>query len=119
MTDAPAGTPRQCHVSVTARDGGVTLHIDGDMDMINADSLWSRFEQAIHESEGDVMLDLERCRFIDSSGLRVVIRAAKLLNGRGRKLGVRRARPGVREVFRLTGLSRFRLLDLHEDGAAP
>ena len=119
MTDAPTGTPRDCDVSVTERDGGITVHIDGDMDMVNADSLWTRFETVIEGTEGDVMLDLERCRFIDSTGLRVVIRTAKLLNSRDRKLGVRRARPGVREVFRLTGLSRFRLLDLHEDGAAP
>ena len=119
MTDAPAGAPRDCDVTVSPREGGITVHIDGDMDMVNADTLWARFEDVIEGSEGDVMLDLERCRFIDSSGLRVVIRAAKLLNGGGRKLGVRRARPGVHEVFRLTGLSRFRLLDLHEDGASP
>jgi anti-anti-sigma factor len=103
-------------VTVTDRNGGVAVHIDGDLDIVNADSAWGRLEEAIDESEGDVVLDLRNCGFIDSTGLRVVIRAAKLIAERGRgTLGVARAQPRVREVFRLTALGRFRLLELRDD----
>src|SRR5436190_24234050 len=115
--NAAMGSPRDCVVTVLTREGGITIHINGDMDIVNADAVWGRLEQAIEESDGEVLMDLGDCGFIDSTGLRVVIRAAKLLNEHGRgTLGVSRAQPDVREVFKLTALSRFRLLELHEDG---
>lgn len=65
-------------ISSTLHDTGRVLALDGEIDMATE----SRFQEAVIEALttqplGRVVLDCSALRFIDSSGLRVLIRAHK------------------------------------------
>ena len=80
----------------------LTIGLVGELDIATARGL----EQAIREVEGEprVCLDLSGLRFIDSTGLRVLLVADAAARAAGRELTLKRGPERVHRVFRLTRL---------------
>jgi anti-anti-sigma factor len=76
----------------------------GELDISNADTLGSLLDREIDERR-DISLDLSELTFIDSSGVRVLIRAMDRLSGKGRLLLLSPS-TSVQHVFSLMGLGR-------------
>lgn len=57
--------------------GGTRLTLRGELDLGTA----AQLEQALAEARGDVLLDLRRLTFMDSTGVRVLLEAAKRGSG--------------------------------------
>ena len=76
--------------------------IDGDIDMATAD----HFERALSKALGtaDVIVDLSRCVFLDSAGLRALVSASREAQRHGRRLVLARPSPGVAKLLRLTAI---------------
>lgn len=74
-----------------------------------------RFRDLTQGSEGDVILDLSRVDFLDSSGLGAVVAARKLL-GAGRVLELAGLTPAVDKVMTLTRMNT--VFPIHADLAA-
>lgn len=90
----------------------------GEITAVNANDVWLETEKFIAASAppaASVAIDLSNVRFIDSTGLGVMIRARKLALLRGVKLQFTGARATVRNVLRLAQVESF-LLD---DGMKP
>jgi anti-anti-sigma factor len=84
-------------------DGVVTLRPTGELDIATADKL----ERALHSdrSPGDqVVLDLAGLEFLDSTGLRVIVRAVEAATREGWDLRLRGGPPAVRRVFEIAGV---------------
>jgi len=85
-------------------DGGtIVLRLAGELDIATA----PRLERALLDgrSAGDrVVLDLVDLDFMDSTGLRVIVRAAEAARRGGWELTLRRARPTVQRVFEIAGV---------------
>jgi anti-anti-sigma factor len=77
----------------------------GELDISNADTLGSLLDQEIDE-RGDISLDLSELTFIDSSGVRVLIRAMDRLTGKDRLL-LLSPTISVQHVLSLMGLGRW------------
>ena len=78
------------------------VRASGDLDISSAPEL----EQALFAVESDdavrsVMLDLRSLRFLDSTGLRVVLAADARIRAQGRTLTVVKGPPPVHRVFQL------------------
>jgi anti-sigma B factor antagonist len=58
------------------------VEVDGDLDIATVPHLEEPVIGAIREGRHPVVLDLARCVFIDSSGIRLLLRAHRLLNGK-------------------------------------
>jgi anti-sigma B factor antagonist len=59
-----------------------------------------------------IVLALENLRFIDSSGLGVLVRAAKQARDAGGQILLRRPMPSIRKVLEITGLDNvFTVID--------
>jgi len=82
-------------------DGKGVLKIDGDIDMAAGPVL--RKAMLEQEEQGDVVLDLSGVSFIDSSGLRTLLDAARRADERGNTLTLRQAGPEVRRLLEITG----------------
>jgi anti-sigma B factor antagonist len=82
------------------------LHLRGELDLYSAPTL----DDAVVAAEGEkwpcLCLDLSRLEFMDSSGLRVIMRTHARAAQDGRKLVLRRGPENIDRVFRLTGLDR-------------
>jgi anti-anti-sigma factor len=95
----------------TAKDG--TLMVAGDIDMAGGPIL----EQAMLEREaefadegGDLVVDLAEVHFIDSSGLRGLLAAARRAGDRQARLELRSVGPEIIRLFEITGtMEQFRI----------
>ena len=94
-------------------DGVARVRASGDLDISSAPEL----ERTLLAVETDdevrsVMLDLRSLRFLDSTGLRVVLAADARLRSQGRTLTVVKGPPPVHRVFQLALLEdRIRLVE--------
>ena len=74
----------------------------GELDISNAETLAAVLDREVEE-QGDISLDLSDLTFIDSSGIRVLLRAMDRLSGRG-KIILASPTSSVRHVLSLMGL---------------
>lgn len=65
----------EVRVPETANGRLCVVEVDGDVDMATADDLERCLNQAIDGGRGPVVIDLTDCPFIDSSGIRILLRA--------------------------------------------
>jgi anti-anti-sigma factor len=90
------------------------LWVVGDLDRTTAD----RFDEAVRSSiagSGPLVLDLSRVRFLDSSGVRSLVRLG--LSMQGRSLVLRAPSPQVMRVLVLTRLDQVGLWRIDETAA--
>src|SRR4051794_18092074 len=61
---------------VTCRPEGedLVVRVSGDVDLCTAPMLWEAIEQALRSPSAGVIIDLEQLRFIDASGLAMLVR---------------------------------------------
>jgi anti-sigma B factor antagonist len=84
------------------------VEIGGDIDIATVDDLEEPVISAIEHGQRPVILDLSECPFMDSSGIRLLLRAHRLLkdrNGHGCLLAVV-ARDHVAGLLRLTSVDK-------------
>jgi anti-sigma B factor antagonist len=89
-------------------DGTVQLAVDGELDLSTAPAL----RDALLGEIGDagVWVDLARCSFMDSTGLRVIIEAARRAAERDLQLGIVGLREQPKQLFEITSLDQSELL---------
>lgn len=105
-------------VDTAALGAAAGLAVRGEVDMATAPALEDRLDDAIRESTGPFVLDLAGVAFLDSTGLRVLLRARGLLGREDRALAVICPHNPVRRVFELSGLSTVFALYPSRDAAA-
>jgi anti-anti-sigma factor len=99
----------------TADNGdGVTLAVCGEIDIANAEAFTGEARSVLEGADGQVILDLRDCTFIDSSGIRALVLLANEQQARGQTLKVSRVTGEPLRVLRLSGLLAAGLLS--EDG---
>jgi anti-sigma B factor antagonist len=102
--DPIASPPLGVHVSTT--DGAVVVRLMGELDLGGV----QRVEQALLSAEAQapelLLIDLSSLEFIDSSGLRVLLRAQERSLDQGRRLQLRRGSEAVQRIFTVTCLDR-------------
>lgn len=79
----------------------LVVEVARELDVAGAERLWAELRDAI-ATEQSVELDMSECTFLDSTGLTVVIRAARELRRRNRALVVFGLSGQPRRIFDLT-----------------
>jgi anti-anti-sigma factor len=77
----------------------------GELDLANAKTLENELRRAMGSDASAVVLDLGGLSFIDSTGLRALLVAAKLSQMNGRRLRMVRVAP-IRRAIEVSGLER-------------
>lgn len=93
--------------NVTAKDlrpGCRDIQIEGELDLAVADQLDEALTAAGQECKC-VLVGLERCSFIDSSGIAVILRAHNRMQEEGNRLAVYAPTDQVLRVLSMTGLT--------------
>jgi len=92
---------------VTERDlrpGCRDVQVQGELDLAVAAQLDEVLDAAAGECDR-VLVGLERCDFIDSSGIAVILRAHSRMEEEGKRLAVYAPSEQVLRVFSITGLT--------------
>ena len=105
-SDGPDTSP-DIEVAEERDDGVLVLSPVGRVDSGNVAAFESRVMQRIGGGERRLIVDFNRLDFISSSGLRVLILAAKALKAGSGTLAVCSMKPHIEEVFRVSGFDRF------------
>jgi anti-anti-sigma factor len=93
------------NVSERDLDGGARdIQIEGELDLAVAGQLDEILAQAVQQCER-VLVGLERCAFIDSSGIAVILRAHNRMQEDGNRLVVYAPTAQVLRVLSMTGLT--------------
>jgi N-acetylglucosaminyldiphosphoundecaprenol N-acetyl-beta-D-mannosaminyltransferase len=85
----------------------------GEITAANARDVWKRTEAYLGSAKekDEWIIDLSSVRFIDSSGLGLMVRAKKMTNSRGASLHFTGAQRNVKNVIQLSRLEEFLLKD--------
>jgi anti-sigma B factor antagonist len=81
-----------------------TLFLKGELDMACSPLLDEILREVCVDSTEDVVLDMSRLTFMDSTGLRSILLAEELCQGNGCKLALIPGPRQVQRLFELTGL---------------
>jgi anti-anti-sigma factor len=73
-TDAGAYRPPRFDVTVTETEGARVLHLSGELDLVSEPTLTSELNRA---NGGAIVIDLSELAFMDSTGLRTLLSAAR------------------------------------------
>jgi anti-sigma B factor antagonist len=80
-----------------------TVALEGELDFETAFDVEMRLEEAIRTAD-EVVVDLSRLEFIDSTGIRALLEATRAAEREGTKLRVMPGPPPVQRVFETAGL---------------
>jgi anti-sigma B factor antagonist len=86
------------------RPGCKDIQVEGELDLAVAERLDEVLTAAIGECD-KVLVGLERCAFIDSSGIAVILRAHNRMQEEGHRLAVYAPTAQVLRVLSMTGLT--------------
>jgi len=93
--------------------GSVRLALSGELDIASAlmfDDELRRIED--EQDPPEVVLDLRSLKFMDSTGLRLILRAHARALKRGHRLAIVQGGEAVKRIFKLTGVGeRLNIVD--------
>ena len=98
--------------TVSPEADGARVVFTGELDLAGTEAARTAIEKA-EETSGMLVLDLSGLTFMDSTGLEIVLRAARRAHDSGRRLVVARPSPYVRRLFEMTAIDRS--LDIVDD----
>jgi anti-anti-sigma factor len=89
----------------TRQDGRVAYVLKGELDMAGGESLVRRVTELAASTTGRIDIDMEQVAFIDSSGVRALLRLHEAAVTSGRPMSVRNLTPDVRRLLDLIGVT--------------
>jgi anti-anti-sigma factor len=88
------------------------LALVGELDLASMHLLEQELDRVGAEGEQELVLDLRRLQFVDSTGLHALLRADRRCTETGGQLTIVRGPRAVERLFRLTGLdTRLRIVE--------
>ncbi len=100
-----------------ALEGGIQkITLNGSLDIEGASALEIPFSQ-VAETHKKVIVDMTNVDFLASIGIRVLVKAAKTIGGRGGRLAVFNANDAARSVLASTGVDSIIFVQSDEAGA--
>jgi anti-anti-sigma factor len=98
------GQPLERLTADTLVEGdSVRVSLHGELDLSTVASAEEAMRQAEHSPARRLVLDLSGLTFMDSTGLRLVLRADRRSRGGGMRLRLVPGPPAVQQVFTITG----------------
>jgi anti-anti-sigma factor len=105
----PRPEPELSCLGIEAGEEGDTyiVRLRGELDLPGCDSVEAALMQAEDSGARKILVDLDQLSYIDSTGLRVLVRAARRADSNGDRLRMTRGAGHVAEIFRLTTLDQI------------
>ncbi|MBB4662282.1 STAS domain-containing protein [Conexibacter arvalis] len=117
LGDAAAGG---LAIEPTMEYGQAVVRVTGELDLATVGILEQTVQDLLASGCPGVVLDLRELAFIDSTGLRMLLRLDDLASDCGRRFGIVEGTGPVRRLLRLTGLdARFAADARTSVGASP
>ncbi len=83
------------------KDSTLTLFLEGRLDTTTAPELEAEIDSSV-DGVSELIIDLEKLAYISSAGLRVLLKAQKIMSKKG-SMSVRGANEDLMDIFEVTG----------------
>lgn len=87
----------------TNKGAGLVLALEGRLDTTTAPQLEAELRSGL-DGVQDLTIDMEKLVYISSAGLRVLLKAQKVMNKQG-KMTVKNVSQEIKDVFEVTGFN--------------
>jgi anti-anti-sigma factor len=98
-------------------DAATVVAVAGDVDLAAADRLWSVLDEHVRAG-ASVVVDCSKVAFLDSMGLRTLIRAKHKADAAGARLTLAAPSEAVLRVLNLAGVADLFVLDHNGSGGS-
>jgi len=84
--------------------GGYILSVQGEIDVYTSPKVKESINSLIEQSVYNIVVNLEEVRYIDSTGLGVLIGALKRVRENNGNISLVCSNPQIKKIFQITGL---------------
>lgn len=98
------GPAEQLRVESRSESDRIIISLDGELDMASAPLLQAALENAEADAAPVLVLDLRELRFMDSTGLRIILWARERLRSRGHELALTVGSSQVQRLLSVSGV---------------
>jgi anti-anti-sigma factor len=117
--DSAVGAQEHLRVDARRTDERVVLHLTGELDLASSPIFERALEDADVASAPLLVLDLDELKFVDSTGLRVILLAHEGSRARGQEFAITQGSPQVQRLLSITSVAEhMRVLSAPDDPAA-
>jgi len=102
-------------LATRSEDGRTVLEVGGEIDVYTAPKLREQFAELVDDGKLDIVVDLKKVAFLDSTGLGVLVGALKRVRTHDGSLRLVCTQERVLKIFRITGLDK--VFPLHDSVA--
>ena len=108
------------HFEMTLETHGDTafVRLGGEFDMACEECFEAALQQLVEQQSDTIVIDLSKLRFMDSSGISMLLAAHQRSQRAGFRIGIVPGRGEVERVFELTGVDRVLPMLGDEEGSA-
>jgi anti-anti-sigma factor len=106
MDSAAAPGGRTFSLAVHPERGRARLELQGELDVLTLRPLRQRVAELVGAGFGEIVLDLRRLSFIDSTGMRLLLSLHLQARRDGWTLGLIQGPENVRRVFEIAGTAK-------------
>lgn len=90
---------------LNSKKNTLIVHIGGDFDLVSANDFREKIDRSIAETMSqNLILDLEKTTFIDSSGLGVIMGRYRKIKANNGQMVIYGAKPGIKKIFEVSGI---------------
>jgi len=91
------------------------FELDGSLDIYTSLDLKVSLEENVNHDAADVIIDMAKLTYIDSSGISILIKSLNFVEGQKGRFFISNMRPVIEKVFQVSGLvSHFHILSTEE-----
>ncbi|MFC4779552.1 STAS domain-containing protein [Paenibacillus sp. GCM10023252] len=94
-------------IEVQQSEAAHILHIAGELDLAAAQEFRAALDSVVHDTSKTLILDVQELRYIDSTGIGIIVSVIKIRDEINAPLAVRNIPTGIRRLFDMTGISGF------------
>lgn len=100
-------------------DGMGVISLEGEVDVYTAPKLKSRLIDLVDEGKYNIIIDLQKVDFMDSSGLGVLVGGLKRVKSHEGSIALVCSQENILKIFRITGLVKvFPIYKSNEEAVA-
>lgn len=112
---AKSDPPPGCSLDSASEDYPIVM-LSGEVDLSSAAKIYTWIWHAAGKDRRQLIINLDKVNFMDSSGLQVLLRLREKLSGRDSVVLLVKPQPQVRRLFQLTGFDKlFRLFEDNDE----
>jgi anti-sigma B factor antagonist len=93
-------------IDVSKVDSHAVVSVSGEIDVYTAPKLREKLIELVSEGTYDVVVDLEKVDFLDSTGLGVLVGALKRVKAHDGSLSLVCTQDKILKIFKITGLTK-------------